>query len=115
MILIAPIEIANLFPNTKAAFAGFIFNLRCTVGSFLQGSANAPKILFVIFEPNCPICHDLYFDAKPYVTAGAIGNLLDPCFLYKSHIIWQRCCNSAGQCSWGTLQYADARRLITMK
>ncbi len=35
--------------------------------SFRQGSRFAPRTIYVLGEPNCPACHDLYYALKPFV------------------------------------------------
>lgn len=55
------------------AQAEFLYSQRHTLGSFLEGSVDAPKTLFVIGEPNCPICNELYEGTRSYVEAGELS------------------------------------------
>lgn len=53
--------------------ANYLYSQRYSTGSFLQGSAKAPKTIFVYNEPNCPFCRDLYDGLKPFVDSGELS------------------------------------------
>lgn len=40
---------------------------------FLQGKSNAPHTVFIIAEPNCSICHQLYKQIKPMIEKGELS------------------------------------------
>ncbi|WP_304351327.1 thiol:disulfide interchange protein DsbG [Comamonas testosteroni] len=37
-----------------------------------DGKANAPRIIYVITDPNCPWCHKLWAAARPWVASGKV-------------------------------------------
>jgi hypothetical protein len=68
---ISTFRIANHF--IPQDLANFLYSQRDTTGSFLQGQPNAPKTIYVFFEPNCPFCHELYEGLKSYVQSGELS------------------------------------------
>lgn len=64
-------QVANTF--IPVDLANYLYSQRYSTGSFLQGSAKAPKTIFVYNEPNCPICRDLYDGLKPFVDSGELS------------------------------------------
>lgn len=37
-----------------------------------DGSDKAPRIVYVLTDPNCPFCNKLWVDARPWVSAGKV-------------------------------------------
>lgn len=37
-----------------------------------DGSAKAPRIVYVVTDPNCPYCNKLWSDARPWVDSGKV-------------------------------------------
>ncbi|WP_407792403.1 thiol:disulfide interchange protein DsbG [Pigmentiphaga litoralis] len=37
-----------------------------------DGKANAPRVVYVFTDPNCPYCNKLWSDARPWVDAGRV-------------------------------------------
>ena len=54
-------------------FATSLYRSARKLTYLLEGSSNACKTMYVVGEPNCPICNDLYEATLPYVLSGELS------------------------------------------
>lgn len=74
-ILIATLVLlTNLFFNPVYAAGGYsavsLLNDVSKATQITEGTG--PKTLYILFDPNCPYCHLLFEELRPYVKQGAV-------------------------------------------
>lgn len=61
------LELAVAKPMTEGAWA------RVEGSDWIaDGSAKAPRVVYVVTDPNCPYCNKLWADARPWVDSGKL-------------------------------------------
>ncbi len=79
-------------PLAQSAIDAFLAAARAA-GGIVDG--RSPHRLYVVFDPNCPYCHQLYDDLRPYVARGQVAvswivvGFLGPSSLPKAAAILQ--------------------------
>lgn len=64
------IDLQHYLNKTTAAPA---YNAIAKTHWFLQGNANAPHKLYVVFDPNCIACHLLFESLQPIIAKGIVA------------------------------------------